>query len=356
MKITGLYVLCTALALSFFACSNPSGTSSSDDLEYDESQLRAPSSVSASFSDNTIRVVWSEVSAAEEYKVYRKEDVGSFQFVKSTSSLVFGDSAYSRGSTVQYAVTSVSEGMESPLSTASNSLSEWVRDIEVSTMEHSNKISLSWSGQDEADEYIVYRAPSKTSGSVEIARFSSGDKLVGYDDSSADIAVDTPYYYQVRWKKGEVEYGSTSPLYLGLFSTTVDLGEPENDDIKTLSGDSYVEIPSQPPILYSIGDKVGGVESDVDWYKYEARKGDAVTVTVKKPAVFDDGELFIQFSYDNALSTPVAISGSVHEEIYSIPSEGSPGENASLFFKIYPVTGTAETLIGSYSVSIGNSL
>ncbi|MBB6478466.1 hypothetical protein [Spirochaeta isovalerica] len=318
-----------------------------------------PDAVSAAFGNGGIEITWVTVADATAYEVYRKDGYEEYQLISTATSPSFSDTSYPKNLTVQYAVKSLSGTFPSPMSDPSESLTEWIRNIKVSKLQYTDRVSLSWEKQVEADEYVVYRGAYINDSPIEIARFSSSDSIVEYSDvyvGSGVPEVNVPYYYQIRWVKTGIEYGSSSPVHLGVYSTSVDTGEPGDDDIQTVSGGTYVQDPSYPPIVYSFGDGDGGVEADVDWYIYEGNKGDAVSVEIQKPASFEDNELYIQFSYNDVLSSPIPISGLSHQEIYDIPDPLFSGESTSLFFKIYPVTGSSENKIGSYTVSISNSL
>lgn len=351
-------VLVLLLAL-LTACPNPTGQGGGGSSDSSAGDPATPGQVVASFSGGGITVSWNSVPGAGEYRVYRKDGLLSYELVGSGGETSFRDESYPKDVSVQYAVKSVSAGVSSPLSSPSESLSEWVRNLRVSRLEHVGKIRLSWQKQEQAEQYIVYRAESRRNTPVEIARFSSSDGTVEFDDESGDPnaelpVVDTPYFYQVRWIKAGVEYGASSPSRLGVYSATVDTGEPLNNDMATLGEGSFVFDPGSKPILYSFGDGDGGVESDTDWYKYEGQRGEVVTAKITELNAFSQGELMVEFRWSDGILKSESLPAGGEATCTIPPVESGPPQDADLFFRLRPATGSTVNKIGTYSITITN--
>ncbi|MBN2656784.1 MAG: hypothetical protein JXR86_06970, partial [Spirochaetales bacterium] len=230
---------------------------------------------------------------------------------------------------------------------------DYVQNPEASRLEYNDRIRLSWDKTIDVDEYVIYRGGSRSAAPVEIDRFSNTSAYIEYFDYTA--LADTHYYYQIRWMKGRVEYGSASPMVLGVRSDTTDIYEPLNNDFSTLNSGSYVPDSGNPPILYSFNDGDGLIEADTDWYRYEeCKRGDMISVTVEKPIDFD--QINLQFYHDGLLSETISIGSSIQEEFYPIPDPDNLREDTILFFRITPVAGISGNCIGSYSINVGNSL
>lgn len=339
-------LLLVFISILFFSCSDTNPAK--------DNTLASPSTINAEFNNGQIEITWSSVSDATSYEIYRKDGLLTYTLVDTTSAASYSDDGYPKDTTVQYAVKSLNGEFASPLSDPSESLSEWVRNLEVSILEFDNKIRLTWDSQIEAESYVVYRSTTRNGAPTPLYTFSTASANVEYIDSTANV--NTPYFYQIRWTKGADEYGDSSPTPMGLFSDTVDIGEPLNNDVLTLNGGTYVEVSATPPILYSFGDGMGSVEADTDWFCFEGFEGDVVVVDVTKPAAFSDGEVFIQFYYDETLYPAQNINGTVSTKTFNIPDADNSGDAATLYFKIYAVTGSASSIIDDYSVSADNSL
>lgn len=339
------------IAGSLFSCKGPTGIIPEPSLLV----LECPENITPEFKDGNILITWSTVENAAEYYIYRKDGNSDFSLINSSPLTTFLDSDYPKDAAIQYAVKSVDGTVQSELSSPSVRLTEWITNVEVSVLEFTDRIRITWDKQTEADKYIIYRSSSRNGDLLELARISVSENILEFEDKS-DAAnnapkADTPYFYQIQWIKDDVLYGVTCPGTLGGFSSTVDIAEPLNNDFQTMVAGNFIQDNSNPPVLYSFGDGKGEIDADIDWYQYVGHGGDEVDIEIAKPSEFKKIEL--QYYYNGEYSTPIIIDSNPYNFIYNIP--GSPEEEAILYFSIIPVSTTTDNIFGTYSIVISSN-
>ncbi len=177
-------------------------------------KIGTPSIKVASAGYNKIKISWSAIAGAKEYRIYRATSSGGkYTYIGSTTALSFTNSGLTTGKTYYYKVrvkctAGVSTyGSYSAIKSAKSLLSKLTGLTTASASYRS--IKLSWTAVPGATKYRIYRATSKT-GKYTTVTYT--DKLT-YTDSGRTAG--KTYYYKVRAYRlvGKTKvYGSYSSI------------------------------------------------------------------------------------------------------------------------------------------------
>ncbi|MCO5385849.1 MAG: cell wall-binding repeat-containing protein [Desulfosporosinus sp.] len=207
-------------------------TSDSDEDDSDESDLSAPTDLTArAESSSEIYLDWDSVSNASFYHVFRStSSSGTYSNIETTTTSSYTDSDLEKDTTYYYRVKAVSSSETSAYSSkayASTSDSDDSDDSDLSApknltaeAESSSEIYLDWDSVSDASSYYVYRSASSSGTYSKIGTTTSSR----YTDS--DLEEDTTYYYKVK----AVDGSDTSEYSSRDYATTSDSDEDDSDD------------------------------------------------------------------------------------------------------------------------------
>ncbi len=214
----------------------------------------APTGVSASDGTYTdkVRISWSNVEAADEYRVYRCTNSstsscsGRSGWQGSTS---YDDTSATAGTTYWYRVKARNDAGESSYSSASSgeraeSVDTPNAPISVSASDgtYADKVRVTWGSVQAADEYRVYRCTNSSSTSS-CSGQSAWQSARIYDDTS--VVPGTTYWYRVKARNddGESPYSDANSSFRAECSTTSDC----SISLRCLSGRCITQIGSGDP-------------------------------------------------------------------------------------------------------------
>jgi len=157
-----------------------------------------------------------------------------------------------------------------------------VGNLDASVLKHTGKIDVTWSFHEDASYYKIYRYNSKADQNP--VSFITESNINFYEDKTTNEygpLIDTPYYYKVSIIEGSYEHPQTSAFAFGIFSSVVDLFEPNDRYYPPIHDEAKNLIPGveETAVLYSFADGDGAYMEDVDWYSFSGN-GDCIAVIV----------------------------------------------------------------------------
>ena len=156
--------------------------------------LPAPSIKLSSVSTGGIKISWSGIDDAKEYKVYRASSKsGSYKCIKTTSSTSYKDTSATAGKTYYYKVKAIHK--DSDLNSAYSSVKSRMCGLaapQVSIKLKSGDPKLTWKKVSGATKYTIYRATSKSGKYTEVKTTTS----LSWTDTKASAR--KTYYYKVK--------------------------------------------------------------------------------------------------------------------------------------------------------------
>lgn len=226
-----------------------------------------------------------------------------------------------------------------------------IRDLTASIMQYDDRIRLFWFVEPEAAGdiyYHVYRSESRTGKNELIATVYSNE----YEDMEGPSLIlksDTPYFYSVAWGKDEVEYGEPNQRVLGLFSSVIDVFEP-NDHIfsaRLLEKDREVGT-----YLFSLYDANGEHVIDTDWYVFQrdnSSYSEMLSVTIEFPGDSPFiGKTKLWFSETGSISGEgQMLQSNINLCIYELEEN-----TEKIYIKIAPEEVDGQEGIGFYKISL----
>lgn len=202
------------------AC-NGSGESSTSSTVNATTKLGTPTNVTAdAVSSSSIRVSWSPVNGADEYRVYRSTDsIGPYSQVGISISTSYTDNTVASNLTYYYKVSAYNAGAatESLKSEFFSTKINLNAPINVSANPSSGSIIINWSPVSGAVRYHVYRATSSSGPYSQVGTVTSSP----YTDYN--VVAGQTYYYKVTAYNGTME-SSQSPYA----SAKIDLNPPSS--------------------------------------------------------------------------------------------------------------------------------
>ncbi len=164
-----------------------------------EEEVTVPNATKITSLTNTakgVKVVWSKVSNATSYQVYRKIGSGSWKKVKTTSSTSWTDtSAKKNGTKYQYKVYAVNEAGKSKASATKTIYRLTAKKFTRAKNVSSKKISLKWTRNTKATGYIIeYSTSSDFSGAKTVT--VKGNKNV--TTTLKNLTKGKKYYIRMR--------------------------------------------------------------------------------------------------------------------------------------------------------------
>ena len=320
----------------FPSCSNTSAGGGNDDGSPPE-----PIPLLADIINNDVRLSWSPIEGATEIAVFRKTGSGTFQEIggQAYSGESFTDDTCPRDLALTYSIRFTLDDASARDSQESNTVMISLTPIKVddrvqaTILEYQNSIKVSWDHQADADTYRLYRYQSKDDSTP--MSFETANNY--YDDSKA--SADTSYYYKVACIRDNVEFEKTDSFAMGIYSTHLDLFEPNDskEEARQLTVGSGV----QNAVIFSLPDGIGGVDSDVDWYRIEGSGVFEITIELEN-SLIDQG---IVVEYENG--DTVALS-----QNYSRTVTASDSMNEFRIF--FQSSDENLSLIGTYTIGIKN--
>lgn len=154
----------------------------------------APGNVSASALNATIKLDWSAVAAATEYRIYRATAAGgAYTLITSTTALTYTDTGLSDGTTYYYIVrTFNAEGESANSQEVSATIDLLPTPTGVAVAPGDGVLSVSWQPVTGAATYGVFRSISSGGPYTEVAIRANTSYL------DPGLINNTPYYYVVR--------------------------------------------------------------------------------------------------------------------------------------------------------------
>jgi hypothetical protein len=345
---SGITILIFAFML-LFSCPDPAEDSGKGNPP------PSPDNVNVTRDGSNLIVTWNPVREADEYEVLRRYGGnGQFASKHTTTSTLFIDIDFDNTKQIQYGVKSLRDGMASTRA-ESNIISNHVQNITARLFKSTNSISLTWNVHPEdPDSYRIYRYTSKTPGETPVLL---GEVTTNYftDGITNPIHLplaDTAYFYRVTWVMDGIDYGEDVPFVFGVFSSRIDNSETGDDkeDAKAISKNT----PMLMAYIYSFGDGIGGVEADIDWYKYVKPVGVAemVCLVVHLPADGSlDGKLKIKKCDGphcmNDEGEALYYYAGGQECFLNLSSASDTG-----YFEIFPTFGSGSSVIKEYSIEL----
>jgi fibronectin type 3 domain-containing protein len=178
------------------------GTSSASNQAHATMAASAPSNLTASVEDKTVKLSWSTTSDASSYVVLRSTDSGGYSYreVGTTYSSYYTDNDIKSGKTYYYVVRGkASSGSLSPNSNQAQAVVPIRAPHGVSaTASSSTEIRLSWDSVSGADSYVVLRDTSS-------GGYSYSEVGTAYSSYYSDTGVTpgTTYYYVIKAKNSD---------------------------------------------------------------------------------------------------------------------------------------------------------
>ena len=170
----------------------------------------APTGLTATAGNASVKLSWTASTGATSYNVYRGTTAGG----EATAALATGitttsytDATVGNGTTYYYKVAAVNSGGTSPLSTEVSATPEPAAPTAptgLTATAANASVKLSWTASTGATSYNVYRGT--TAGGEATAALATGITITSYTDTS--VSNGTAYYY----KLAAVNSGGTSPL------------------------------------------------------------------------------------------------------------------------------------------------
>ncbi|MBA4686392.1 MAG: N-acetylmuramoyl-L-alanine amidase [Candidatus Galacturonibacter soehngenii] len=151
-----------------------------------------PQNLTATQSSATsIKLTWSGVEGATDYKIYRAAKNGAYKLIETTTSTSYKDSSLKKGTKYSYKVTAVSGDYESGDSNKATlyAAAAGVTKLKASSSAY-NKIDLSWKKASGATKYVVYRSTKEGSGYKKVKTVTSNK----YSDT---VKTGVTYYYKI---------------------------------------------------------------------------------------------------------------------------------------------------------------
>ena len=198
------------------ACSSGSGTVICSDYSNYDSGYRAivaPNTYASDGDGDKVRILWSSVSGANSYIIYRSTNSGGVYSKIATYSAppyVHYDTPPTIGKTYYYRLKACSGSDETGICSDYSDYDSGYRAIvapspSASDGTHTDKVSISWSSASGANNYIIYRCTNINSNSCpEIGT----DSTSPYDDTGVTAGI--IYYYRLKACSGSSGRGNCS--------------------------------------------------------------------------------------------------------------------------------------------------
>ncbi|MBN2440953.1 MAG: hypothetical protein JXJ04_06395 [Spirochaetales bacterium] len=327
----------------------------------EEITVLPPETVEADFVDAVPQVVWSSVDLADTYEIYRQDGVGEYRLTGTVeaSAHTFADPGFPRNVSFNYTVVSKCGHYYSRPSKPSNNLSKYIRNLEATKLEYTDRIIITWQEAYNADNYRVFRYLSKDEEPLVIGETDTP----GFADTFCKKNV--LYYYRVTWDSHNTEYGTGGPFADGICSDYIDFYEP-NDRITDIENQqiSTVFVRGQPPYIFSFYDNSGGTSIDTDWYKYSGPpRMICIKVSLPFDSVFNEHELFFRFYYNNSLQPEQPLYAEWTDmtqnewgRTFIFDNFDTHADTMELYYTIYPLLPTTIHKFGSYRIEISDEL
>lgn len=158
-----------------------------------------PRNITASNTDDTVRVNWSAVSGATEYSVYRKTNGGTWTLLGKSAATVYSDKEITDGEDYTYTVRAHGKNggwswfLPGTKTTA-------LKSVSLSLCGRANGIALSWAETKVASEYFVYKKEGNSAWSC-IRIVKSGESTYYLDKN---VQKGKTYSYTVKQVKGNI--------------------------------------------------------------------------------------------------------------------------------------------------------
>ncbi len=167
-----------------------------------------------------VKLTWTAVEGAKEYKVYRSEDgVTDFTLMKTTANTSYTNTNSEFGKVYYYRVKAIAaDGTGSEFSSIISARAVMgTTKATASNIEASGKIRLTWTAVEGAKQYIVFRA-AKKDGTYTRMFTTTG---TSYNNTSAEAG--KKYFYKVRAVPADSTMKNTTSAVV---SRTCDLKQP----------------------------------------------------------------------------------------------------------------------------------
>ena len=128
-------------------------------------------------STGKLKVTWSKITGAKQYKIYRATSKsGTYKLLKTQTGVTYTDTSASAGKTYYYKVVAVHSNTKA--NSAYSEIVSGVCDlkqptIKVSVVTSSGKLKVTWNKITGAKQYKIYRATSKT-GTYKLVKTQTG--------------------------------------------------------------------------------------------------------------------------------------------------------------------------------------
>lgn len=164
----------------------------------DAMYLKAPVLKSATSSEKGVTVKWEAVKGAEEYNVYRKTFFSKWIKIATTDDTSFTDKTAKKGKRYTYTVEASAKVYRTTVKSFFNKKGLAVKvnylatpEIESAYMSANNEITVTWTANEGAKHYLVYRSVKSDSGFTEVAKV----KTNSFTDKNVEF--NKKYYYKV---------------------------------------------------------------------------------------------------------------------------------------------------------------
>jgi fibronectin type 3 domain-containing protein len=150
----------------------------------------------ASAGYNGVKLSWSAVPGANEYKIYRAtKSSGTYSLIKTTTSLSYTNTGLTAGSTYYYRIRAYQTGKKvySKYSSVVSAKPIPATPANLKAAKTSStSIKLTWNGVSGASGYEIYRAASST-GTYSLIKSTTSCSY-----SNTSLAKGKTYYYKIR--------------------------------------------------------------------------------------------------------------------------------------------------------------
>jgi hypothetical protein len=354
------------LPILFFSCKG--GKSGNGGIE--ESDF--VTNLEASYSGESVVLVWQNVETAEHHHLFRKAGNGEYTEIEvlEGNASTFTDNNPEPRSNLVYAIRSeTNTGELSPLSVPSPVLLPLhVLGTQASLLEFDDRIRISWNTRNADDSYALYRL--ETAGDLDpVLITETGGNF--FDDLCSALVnppdKGVPCFYRVVWKDSEgLEHGTLASLVPGLADDFSDPFEP-NDIISDLDDQNTTTVfTGSNPGLYSFSDGDVNLYQDTDWYLYEndlSINSVSVTVTFPTDTGFQPGDVEFCFWFDGqeyektAVTIPDGTPGYI-PDLFVFPPAGLsvPSGIQKLYYCIRVVRTNSVKVTGQYAIDVDDGL
>lgn len=228
-----------------------------------DQSLTAPKNIEVRLTGNELTIAWDQVENVKYYALYKKYENGEWKIVKDLIPVThYTEKNIEYDVKIYYGVSCKKEELESAKTSTSNpvnisSQSITVKNLKAATLQSNTGINLSWSKLTDTTTYHIYRSETKNTQGAKLGSTSN----LTYTDNTAESG--KIYYYKVLWSDTSGSSGgeSISQIYGFYHSLLTDTKEPDDNDKKNITVESFTMNQDSTSLLFKKGDI-----RDTDWF------------------------------------------------------------------------------------------